>query len=386
MNKESTTVAGRDNGMRLMPISKCRPGMRLARKIYSEEGLVLLAENIELTARMIKRLMNAGIPYVYIQDARVEDAVLPQIIRDETMREALKEIRSSFRMMMDRPDGRKGVTYPYISKSYQNVMSMVIEDLTAHKDAMIMLMNMGVVDQYLYQHSLNVCVYTTMLGIAEGYSRDELTILGMGAALHDIGKTRIPESILKKEGKLTSEEFELMKKHTEIGYRMLKDEPNISLITAHCAFQHHERLDGSGYPRGIKGDDIHDYAKWIGLVDSYDAMTTNRVYRPPMLPHQAIELLYAGTGTLYEQRMVEQFRDKVAIYPIGLTVRLNSGETGIVVDINSACPHRPIVRVIEDADGEPVQAPYEVDLSKRLTAMIVSVNDEPTEVPSASGL
>ncbi|EFM10194.1 metal dependent phosphohydrolase [Paenibacillus curdlanolyticus YK9] len=372
--------------MRLMPISKCRPGMRLARKIYSEEGLVLLAENIELTARMIKRLMNAGIPYVYIQDARVEDAVLPQIIRDETMREALKEIRSSFRMMMDRPDGRKGVTYPYISKSYQNVMSMVIEDLTAHKDAMIMLMNMGVVDQYLYQHSLNVCVYTTMLGIAEGYSRDELTILGMGAALHDIGKTRIPESILKKEGKLTSEEFELMKKHTEIGYRMLKDEPNISLITAHCAFQHHERLDGSGYPRGIKGDDIHDYAKWIGLVDSYDAMTTNRVYRPPMLPHQAIELLYAGTGTLYEQRMVEQFRDKVAIYPIGLTVRLNSGETGIVVDINSACPHRPIVRVIEDADGEPVQAPYEVDLSKRLTAMIVSVNDEPTEVPSASGL
>lgn len=358
-----------------MPISTARPGMRLAKKIFSEEGLVLLAENVELDARMIRRLTDCGISYIYIKDPRLEDTVIPDIVSEDTMRNALKEIRQSFRQMMDRPNGRRGVTYPYISKSYYNMMNMVIDDLTAHEDAMIMLMNLNSVDHYLYQHSLNVCVYTTLLGIAEGYSRDELRVLGMGAALHDIGKSKIPADVLKKPGKLSNDEYELMKLHAEIGYRMLKDEPNMPLLVAHCAFQHHERLDGSGYPRGISGNEIHDYAKWIGLVDSYDAMTTKRIYRAAMLPHQAIELMYAGSGTLYEQRMVQQFRDKVAIYPIGLTVQMNSGESGVVVDINSACPHRPIIRVLEEG-GSVVPSPYEVDLSKQLSTMIVGVNNE----------
>lgn len=364
--------------MRLMPISLAKPGMRLAKKIFSEEGLVLLAENVELDARMIRRLTDCGISYIYIKDPRLQDTVIPDIISEETIRSALKEIRQSFRQMMDRPNGKRGVTYPYISKSYYNMMNMVIDDLTAHEDAMIMLMNLNSVDHYLYQHSLNVCVYTTLLGIAEGYTRDELMVLGMGAALHDIGKSQIPADVLKKPGQLSHEEYELMKLHAEIGYRMLKDEPNMPLLVAHCAYQHHERLDGSGYPRGIRGNEIHDYAKWIGLVDSYDAMTTTRIYRAAMLPHQAIELMYAGSGTLYEQRMVQQFRDKVAIYPIGLTVQMNSGEAGVVVDINAACPHRPIIRVLEDG-GSTVRSPYEVDLSKQLSTMIIGVNNEITE-------
>ncbi|WP_127571622.1 HD-GYP domain-containing protein [Paenibacillus xylaniclasticus] len=369
--------------MRLMPISMCQPGMRLAKKIFSDEGLVLLAENIELTARMIRRLKETGFSFVYVMDKRLDDIVVPEIISDETLRYALKEIRHTFRQMMDRPSGKRGVTYPYISRNYQKIMNMVLDDLIGNPDAMIMLMNLGSVDHYVYQHSLNVCVYTTLLGIAEGYSRDELMTLGMGAILHDVGKSLIPAEILNKPGKLTNDEFELMKQHTEIGFKLLKDEPNIPLVAAHCAFQHHERIDGSGYPRGLKGNEIHEYAKWIGLVDSYDAMTSRRVYRDAMLPHQAIELLYAGTGTLFEQHMVQQFRDKVAIYPIGLTVTMNSGETGVVVDINGAYPHRPIIRVLE-ACGEAVKSPYEIDLSKQLTMMIVEVNTETTEAPNAA--
>ncbi|WP_042165040.1 HD-GYP domain-containing protein, partial [Paenibacillus gorillae] len=248
------------------------------------------------------------------------------------------------------------------------------------------LMNMGTVDDYLYQHSLNVCVYTTLLGTAYGYTREELMTLGMGALLHDIGKTQISMNVLKKPDQLTAEEFGMMKNHAKIGFELLKDEPNLPLIVAHCAFQHHERLDGSGYPRGIKGGEIHDYAKWIGLVDSYDAMTTNRVYRSPMLPHQAIELLYAGTGTLYEQHMVQLFRDKVAIYPIGITVTLHTGESGVVIDFNTAYPHRPIIRILNNEAGETLAVPYEVDLSKQLSTMIVGVNGEKTDVQLASGI
>jgi HD-GYP domain-containing protein (c-di-GMP phosphodiesterase class II) len=251
---------------------------------------------------------------------------------------------------------------------------------------MIMLMDMNSVDHYLYQHSLNVCVYTTLLGMSHGYTKEELTTLGMGALLHDIGKTQIAIDVLRKPSSLTKEEYEEMKQHARFGYELLKDEPNLPLLVAHCAFQHHERIDGSGYPRGIKGSEIHDYAKWIGVVDSYDAMTTNRVYSSPMLPHDAIERLYAGTGTLYEQKMVQLFRDKVAIYPIGITVKLQTGESGIVADLNYSYPHRPIVRILYNEAGEELKSPYEIDLSKHLTTMIVSVNDEISEVQHAAGI
>ncbi|AJY75965.1 HD-GYP domain-containing protein [Paenibacillus beijingensis] len=370
--------------MILMPISMCRPGMRLAKKIFSEDGLVLLGEHVEITKRMIVRLAECGIQFVYIQDSRTADITLPELISDETVRVALGEIRSHFRTMMDQPPRKKGVMYPYVGKQFRDVLNRVIDDLVAVKETVIMMMNIGSVDHYLYQHSLNVCVYTTLLGIASGYSRDELMTLGLGALLHDIGKTQVPAGVLKKPGKLTDSEFEEMKKHTEYGFKLLKDEPGIPLIAAHCAYQHHERLNGSGYPRGLRGNEIHEYAKWIGLVDSYDAMTTSRIYRRPMLPHQAVESLYAGTGTLYEQEMVRLFRDKVAIYPLGMTVRMNTGESGVVVGITPLCPHRPVVRILADSDGIPLKSPYEVDLSTQLNAMIVSTNDVQTAPPLLS--
>ncbi|MBH5318528.1 HD-GYP domain-containing protein [Paenibacillus sp. GSMTC-2017] len=372
--------------MRLLPISQCEPGMRLAKKIFSEDGIVLLGDHMELTSRLITRLEQCGVQYVYVEDHRTEDVTPPSIISEETFRIAIKEIRSSFREMMDRPKKAKGATYPYIAQPFKQMMNLIIDDLANHKDAMIMLMNMGTVDHYLFQHSLNVCVYTTLLGLSSGYSREEVTTLGMGALLHDIGKTQISTSVLQKPGMLSMNEFELMKRHAQLGFELLKDEPNLPLIVAHCAFQHHERLDGSGYPRGIKGNEIHDYAKWIGLVDSYDAMTTNRVYRSPILPHDAMERLYAGTGTLYEQKMLQQFRDKVAIYPIGITVKLQTGVSGVVVDLNNSYPHRPIVRVLNNEAGEQLKAPYEIDLSKQLTMMIVGVNEIETDTPLVSGI
>ncbi|GGG26631.1 phosphodiesterase [Paenibacillus abyssi] len=358
--------------------------MKLAKKIFSEDGLVLLGKHVELTDQLIRRLGECGVSFVYIEDPMTADLFIPELITDETRIRALKEIRTGFKDMMG-ASKRKGMTYPYIAKQFQQIMTMVMDEISGQKDAMIMLMNMGVVDHYLYQHSLNVCIYTTLLGMSVGYTKDELMTLGMGALLHDIGKTQISSNVLLKPGPLSEEEYNEMKRHTERGFQLLKDEPNIPLIVAHCAFQHHERLDGSGYPRGIRGDDIHEYAKWIGLVDSYDAMTTARVYRGAMLPHQAIEALYVGTGTLYEQRMVQVFRDKVVIYPLGVMVKLNTGESGVVVDYHAASPHRPIVRILYNEAGEPLQVPYEKDLTKQLTTMIVSVNDDEV-TPASAGV
>ncbi|MCR8634612.1 HD-GYP domain-containing protein [Paenibacillus radicis (ex Xue et al. 2023)] len=361
--------------MRLLPLSMVRPGMKLGKKIYNEEGLVLLGEQVELTQTLINRLGKHGVDFLYIADPRTDDIIIPEILSDGTRLRAISEIRTSFRKLMDDSMKRKSVGFVQMGRAFRDVMNLIIDDLSGHKDAMIMLTNMSVMDDYLFQHSLNVCIYSTMLGMAHGYNRDELMTLGLGSLLHDIGKTQIPIELLRKNAKLTDDEFSCIKKHAEYGYYLLKDEPNIPLLAAHCAFQHHERLNGSGYPRGIEGTAIHDYARWIGLVDSYDAMTTHRVYRKAMLPHQAMEIIFAGTETLYDKSKIELFRDKIAIYPIGLTVTLNTGESGIVVGLNKLVPQRPIVRVLTDEDGQESQAPQDVDLSKRLSLMITGVNE-----------
>lgn len=359
--------------MRLLPISICEPGMKLGKRIYSEDGLVLLREHVELNSSLIGRLAEHGIDFIYIDDPRTDDIQIPDVLTEETRSVAMKSIRTHFRRIMD-DSNKKKVVSGGISKDFRSIMNLLIDDLSRNKDAMIMLTNMQIMDHYLFQHSLNVCIYSTLLGMAHGYSRDDLMVLGLGALLHDIGKTKINQQILMKPDRLSEQEFAEMKRHAEIGYLMLKDEPNIPLLAAHCAFQHHERLDGSGYPRGISGTEIHEYGRWIGLVDVYDAMTTHRVYRPAMLPHQVMEVLYGGAGTQFDPQMVELFRDKIAIYPLGITIVLNTGETGVVVDLNASSPHRPVVRILQDSAGMNLAEPYEIDLSKKHSIMIQDVN------------
>jgi HD-GYP domain-containing protein (c-di-GMP phosphodiesterase class II) len=361
--------------MLFMPINMCQPGMRLAKNIYNDDGMVLLAVNVELTQRLLDRLFSYGIDYIYIEDARTNDIIQQDVIQDETRSKAVIEIRNTFKKVMEDSNKRGAVNYYDIGRNFRDVMKMIIDDLSAHDGAMVMLNNMNVKDNYLFQHSVNVSIYAIMLGISYGYSRDKLETLGLGALLHDIGKTKVPLGILRKPSQLTPDEFKEMKNHTTYGFNLLKDEPNIPLLSAHCALQHHERINGSGYPRGIQGGEINEFARWIGLVDSYDAMTTTRVYRRPLLPHEAMEQLFAGSGTMYDQSQIALFRDKIAIYPLGITVRLNTGEYGIVSKLNMSVPHRPTIRVLQDEAGTVLKEPYEIDLSSKLSILISEIGE-----------
>ncbi len=346
--------------------------MRLAKEIYNEEGLVLLKEQVELSTAYIQRLEAMGVSYVYVEDARTEGIHAPNVLSGDTRKLANATIRKQFKRLIEEAMTRKrSASHTTLKREFFEVLDAIIGDLYGHHKAMVMLNDMQTTDHYLFRHSLNVCVYTTLLGLHHGYPRNELRTLSMGALLHDIGKTQINLNILNKPGSLSNDEFAQMKKHTEIGYYMLKNEPNIPLLAAHCAYQHHERLNGSGYPRGIKSADIHEYAKWVGITDSYDALTTHRVYRKAMLPHEALEILYTGSGTQYEQRMLELFRDRMAVYPIGMSIHLNTGESGVIARIHAEYPQRPVVRILYDAEGNPLKIPHEIDLSKKLHVMIV---------------
>lgn len=370
-----------DLNMRLVSVKHCEPGKRLAKSIYNEHGITLLNINAELSQSILNRLQAQGIEYIYVHDPLTEDVVIEDPLSDETRNQAIKGIRTSFeKLMNDNLTGSQVRHNHFIGKEFRHIVEMILEDINDNKNAMMMLSTISITDFYLFQHSLNVCIYTTMLGMSSGLTKDELTVLGMGAMLHDVGKTQIPLSILNKPGPLTDGEMEIMQEHTTLGFQLLKDEPNIPLVVAHCALQHHERLNGSGYPRQLVDEDIHEYAKWIALVDAYDAMTSRRVYKKAMLPHQAVEILYAQAGTLFDRAKIEAFRNRFALYPLGVTVEFHTGETGVVVDINSSSPQRPIVRIIRDADGQEVSQPYEVDMSKQLNAMIVKVNDVQVQV------
>lgn len=359
--------------MRLLPTRSCVEGMRLAKAILNEEGIVLLGAQVELSDKLISRLEQLGVDYLYIEDADSEDVEVNDPIRDETRIQALSEVKTAFRGMLETSSGKLASKHPIMSKSFTRVLEMIINDLQEHQGALMMLTNLNVMNNYLYQHSLNVTLYTVMLGIVHGYSKNDLYTLALGSMLHDIGTTKIRQELMTKTGKLTPEEFKEMQTHTLHGFQILKNEANVPLLSAHCAFQHHERLDGSGYPRGIKGKEIHEYAQWIAIADSYDAMTTHRPHRYAMLPHQAMEVLYGCAGTLYDRERVAIFRDNVAIYPLGLTVRLNTGEKGIVVRINPLYPQRPVVRVIQLPDGTRPAELYEIDLAQKLTLLIHSV-------------
>jgi HD-GYP domain-containing protein (c-di-GMP phosphodiesterase class II) len=361
--------------MRLVSTRSCKPGAKLGKPIFSETGQVLLGKDVKLTERLLRRLEDHGITLIYIEDPLTEDVVIEGVISDDLRREAIHTVRGEFRKLMtDTLRKTKSVNPPDLASKFKTLIQSLIDEVTSTSQAMILLTDMQVCDNYLYQHSLNVCLYATQLGLSYGYNRNDLYILSMGALMHDIGKTRISPDILLKPDKLTPEEYEEIKKHTQIGFDLLRHMPNIPLLSAHCAYQHHERLDGTGYPRALKGNEIFDFARWIGIVDSFDAMTTHRVYRRAILPHEAVEILYAGSANQFDRDKLIWFRDKIAIYPLGIEVTLNTGEIGVVVALNPNIPHRPIIRVVELEIGGPIAVPYEVDLSKQLSAMITDVN------------
>lgn len=359
--------------MRLTSIHKCRPGDTLARAIYAENGTVLVGAGVELTQRMLDRLKQMNIATLYIQDKRTEDIVLETPVSEQTRREAMSVIQTAFRSVHEFPHKWQQVfTDRQLGRQLRQVLSRMADELRGCRSAMNLLADACASDHYIFSHSFNVTLYGTALAIKSGFSEREVLEIGIGAMMHDIGKMAIPDDILKKPDRLTPDEYEVMKKHAEYGFELLRRQEDIPLLAAHCAYQHHERLDGTGYPRGLKGGEIHPYAQLVTVCDVFDALTTHRIYRPPLLPHEAMEKLFAGTDTLFAKTFVEGMRDTISLYPLGLSVTLNTGESGVVVDSNKGMPSRPIVRILYDENGEPVALPYEYDLSKRLQLMIVA--------------
>ena len=201
-------------------------------------------------------------------------------------------------------------------------------------------------DNYLLEHSVNLSVLMSLFGNYRGLSADVLHQTVVGALLHDLGKILTPDDILHKPGRLSPEEFEVMKLHARHSRDILAGTEGIGELTAITAAQHHERLDGSGYPEGLKGDEISVYGRMVAITDVYDAITADRVYHKGMTPTQGLKKLLEWSGDHLDPVLVRQFIRCVGLYPVGSLVLLESGRLGVVVETNDADQRLPVVRVM----------------------------------------
>jgi putative nucleotidyltransferase with HDIG domain len=354
-------------------------GTRLARSIYSENGNVLLGKGVELSERIIRRLISMEVPMVFIEDKDTEGIEPQDILSEETRRIAVNTVHETMKKLMNESNMHQVMVAPDLGKKFREVIKSVLTEIQSQKDVMLGLSNIYTKDGYLYHHSVNVAITCLAMGTSLGLNQLQLIDLGVGAILHDIGKTRIPLGILNKPGELTLEEWEVIYEHPQLGFDILRNSYDISLLSAHIALQHHEKEDGTGYPRKISGEKIHFYGKIAAIADVYEALTAARSYKRALPPHEAVEYIMGNGGRHFNFELVQVFCKHMAPYPVGTSIRLSSGERAIVVKVNANYPQRPLIRVIENESGERLKSPYEVDLLTELTTIITGVPESMEE-------
>lgn len=243
------------------------------------------------------------------------------------------------------------------------VVDEIIESVFRNRDAFLTLLKIRRYEKYEFSHPMLVTVLALSFGRYLGMSKEQLRPLGLGAMLQDIGKTRIPNRILRKPGALDPAEFEIIKKHSTISALMLKELPEITPQILNIARHHHERTDGSGYPRGLPGDKLTPYVIIGGLADVFDALTTNKVYRKGRSPYEALKMMFQMRGQRFPAVWVDRFIHCLGIYPPGTVVQLNTGELAVVTAVNHSQLLRPRIKLVTDSQKRPIPRIRKIDLN-----------------------
>lgn len=273
-------------------------------------------------------------PHLKPYSARDEEIVIAKRIHTET--------QSLVGHLMQDVKLGKAIDLAPVHELAENLQGSVFRN----PNAMACLGRIREKDNYLLEHSVNLSVLMSIFGKAMKHPPEVLQQTVVGALLHDIGKILTPDEILHKPGRLTPEEFEVMKQHALDSYKILAGTEGIGELTLLTAGQHHERMDGSGYPGGLCGDEISIYGRMVAIADVYDAITSNRVYHSAMTPTQGLKKLLEWSGDHLDPELVRQFIRCIGIYPVGSLVLLESGRLGVVIEGNEEDQRLPVVRIM----------------------------------------
>ena len=234
--------------------------------------------------------------------------------------------------------------------------------VSQNRTALLALATLKDYDNYTFTHMVNVSILTMGQARALGIDGSLLREFGLAALMHDIGKVKTPLEVLNKPGRLTDEEFVVMRKHVVDGAEILRATPEIPTLAPVVAFEHHLRLDGTGYPFGVRRSALNVCTMVCSIADVFDAMRSQRKYQQAQPTERILQVLKYEDGAQFDRRLVRRFVQLVGIYPAGNLVQLNTGETAVVTKVHAPDPHRPRVKVVIDRAGAHLDFPYEVNL------------------------
>jgi HD-GYP domain-containing protein (c-di-GMP phosphodiesterase class II) len=282
-------------------------------------------------------------------EGEVERAALVQRATSSVLRGALDAVRAN---------------HTLDAGSVAQAIAGMTESVLRNPDALMLLSALREKGDYTHSHSLDTAVYMACFGRFLQFSIDEISLLGYLGLMQDVGKLRVPDEILRKRERLTTAELEHAKRHVEHSADILSAAPALPPRLAELALLHHERHDGSGYPKGLKGEDIGMIGSIAAIVDTFDALTAARPYAQAVSPSAALSMLYKWRGRFFDAVLVEQFIRCIGIFPLGSVVELNSGELAIVIGQNAERRLQPRVMIVRDAEGNALKPQKLLDLSR----------------------
>jgi len=356
-----------EDPMKYISVEQVEPGDILARSIYTSEGLTLLHAGVQLTVGMINKLRRFGVTMLSIKDPLLDDVDMEEVVTETTRKDAIRNLSAAIQCVQS----GKYMDVRGIQKSVGNI----VEEVLRNRRVLLNLGEIRTTDNSLYIHSLNVCMMATVMGVGLGYTANQLKELAIGALLHDIGK--ISSSPEKKED--TYDEEDLEKHFTWLGFNILRKKHEMSIVSAHIPLQHQEWVDGSGIPRGLAGDEIHEFGKIVAICNYYDDLISPfSEERETLAPYEACERIMGLADKRFDLKMVIHFLRSIALYPTGSSLKLSTGEIGVVIDQNRGLPSRPVVRVIrrEQHASEVMAEQHDIrdmDLSAEPTIFITGV-------------
>jgi len=372
-------------------IEQLRPGMYI-----SDLGSEWMAHPFLLNQFAVKdeaaiqKIVDAGIHEVYIDplkgldvaDAPTEHEVQKEI--DKAMVRVAAEVAPVRHVSVTEEMGRARRVHGEANKIVHNIMhdvrlgkqvqleavEPVVEQMTEsilhNSGALLSLCRVKNKDNYTFQHSVSVCALLVAFGRGVGLDAGTIHLAGIGGLLHDIGKVRIPDRLLNKPSGFTEAEFDVMKTHVVESRKILDDTKGIDTISIQIAEEHHERYDGSGYAKGLKGEEISTMGRMAAICDVYDAITSDRVYHKGLAPHEALRKIFEWSKFHFDPILVQQFMRTTGIYPVGTMVRLESGRIGVVLEQSETSLLKPLIKVFYDSNDMRYIEPKEVDLAKPL--------------------
>jgi putative nucleotidyltransferase with HDIG domain len=359
-NNSFICVLKRDKMLRLA-LEYLQPGMQVGREIYGEDGRVILAAGATLTEKYIDVLKKWEIMSVYIRNPIIAVPQVDEVVEEATRLKATQTVKLLFAEVAG-----KGIFE--LTSAQNETAKTIILAVLRNRYTIIHLAQIQRHANDLFSHSINVAILSTMTAITLGMrSNEHLYALALGAMLHDIGMTAIPQKVLAKRDseQLTPEETEILQGHTALGFAILRKMEGVPLLAAHVAYQHHEKLQGQGYPRKISGNEIHELSRIVAVANAYDNLIVDRSGKPGMPPHLAYEAIVSGVNVEFDSVVAEAFLTRIALYPIGTMVTLTSGQIGVVTEVRPKMQHRPALDIITDESQRLLDAPYSINLAEK---------------------